>query len=167
MSQKLRPYPAYKDSGVPWLGKVPAHWQRLPIRAFAQVKNERGRPDLPLLSVYRDYGVIQRDSRDDNYNPQGDDLSSYKVVEPGDLVLNKMKTWQGSLGVSAHLGIVSPAYIVCRLSEQTNRRYLHIVLRSRPYVNCYNQLSFGVRVNQWDMRYQDFKQIPVFFSSHQ
>jgi type I restriction enzyme, S subunit len=74
-----------------------------------------------------------------------------------------MKTWQGSLGVSELQGIVSPAYIVCRTSSDFHRRYLHLVLRSRPYVNRYKQLSFGVRVNQWDMRYEDFKQIPVFF----
>lgn len=159
----LQPYPVYRDSGVPWLPKIPEHWKELPIRALTRPKNERGRPDLPLLSVYRDYGVILRDSRDDNYNPRGQDLSAYKVVSPGDLVLNKMKTWQGSLGVSQYAGIVSPAYIVCRLVGDLDRRYLHFVLRSRRYIDHYNRLSFGVRVNQWDMRYQDFKQIPVFF----
>jgi type I restriction enzyme S subunit len=159
--RKLKPYPEYKDSGVPWLGEVPAHWEQRPLFAITKIKNVRGRADLPLLSVYRDYGVILRDSRDDNYNPQGADLSTYKVVSPGDLVLNKMKTWQGSLGVSDHLGIVSPAYIVCELYGSFERRFIHYLLRSRPYVHGYNQLSFGVRVNQWDMRYDDFKRIPV------
>jgi len=117
---------------------------------------------LPLLSVYRDYGVILKSSRDDNPNPEGQDLSAYKVVNPGDLVLNKMKTWQGSLGVSTHLGIVSPAYIVCALREDVNPRFIHYLLRSNPYVYEYNRISYGVRVGQWDMRYDEFKRIPVF-----
>ncbi|MCF6156837.1 MAG: hypothetical protein E3K36_16725 [Candidatus Brocadia sp.] len=162
MSQKLKPYPEYKDSGIPWLGKVPMHWIQKPIQAITYLKNIRGRPDLPLLSVYRDYGVIRKDSRDDNYNPEGSDLSTYKVVKPGNLVLNKMKTWQGSLGVSNHLGIVSPAYIVCEIISDVYPHYIHYLLRSRIYVWFYNQISSGVRVNQWDMRYSDFKRIQIF-----
>jgi len=106
--------------------------------------------------------VILRGSREDNHNPEGTDLSTYKVVTPGDLVLNKMKTWQGSLGIAEHQGIVSPAYIVCGVSDKAIGRFLHYLLRSRPYIEHYNRLSFGVRVNQWDMRYEHFRQTPVF-----
>jgi type I restriction enzyme, S subunit len=161
MSLSLPSYPRYKDSGLPWLGQVPEHWELKPILSIAKQKTERGRQDLPLLSVYRDYGVILRDSRDDNHNIKSDDLSLYKVVNSGDLVLNKMKTWQGSLGVSEHTGVVSPAYIVCQIQSDLNRRYLHLLLRSKSYITLYNQLSFGVRVDQWDMRFADFKRIPV------
>ena len=108
-----RRYHTYRDSGIAWLGDIPAHWSRLTIRAITRDVREHNRPDLPLLSVYRDYGVIRKDSRDDNHNRAGDDLANYKVVQPGRLVLNKMKTWQGSLGVSEYQGIVSPAYITC------------------------------------------------------
>ncbi len=159
----LTPYPEYKDSGVDWLGAIPSHWDMIPLRALTKVKNERNRPDLSLLSVYREYGVILRDSRDDNHNPKGSNPETYKVVHPGDLVLNKMKTWQGSLGVSQYEGIVSPAYIVCELRGGVHGRYIHSLLRSKTYVGHYNRISFGVRVNQWDMRYEDFKQTPVLF----
>jgi type I restriction enzyme, S subunit len=161
MSVKLSPYPEYKDSGVPRLGEIPAHWHLLPLRAITKPKGERGRPHLPLLSVYREYGVILKTSRDDNHNRDGSDLSMYKVVEPGNLVINKMKTWQGSLGVAQHTGIVSPAYIVCGLSKRVNERFIHHLLRSRPYVDHYNRLSVGVRIGQWDMRYEDLKQISI------
>lgn len=161
IENKLKPYPEYKDCGIDWLGQVPRHWDTSQLRSFTQLKSHTGQPDLQLLSVYRDYGVILRYSRSDNHNPEGADLSRYKVVLPGDLVLNKMKTWQGSLGVSRYKGIVSPAYIVCKLIKPVNHSYLNYLLRSRPYVGYYNQISFGVRVNQWDMRYEDFKQTPI------
>jgi type I restriction enzyme S subunit len=112
--------------------------------------------------VYREYGVILKHSRTDNRNPAGKDLASYKVVRRGDLVLNKMKTWQGSLGVSPYDGIVSPAYIVCRLRPDLNPWFIHHLLRSYPYIHEYSRLSYGVRLGQWDMRYEEFKNLPVF-----
>ena len=158
----MKRYPKYKDSGVEWLGKIPEHWEVNNIRGVTKAAIQRNCPHLPLLAVYRDYGIILRDSRDDNHNRIPEDLSNYKVVKPGNLVLNKMKTWQGSLGVSEYEGIVSPAYIVCRISQGINSKFLHYLLRSYRYIFIYNKISYGIRVDQWDMRYEDFKQIPIF-----
>lgn len=159
-------YESYKDSGVEWLGEIPSHWSCKSIRAVTELKSERDRPDLPVLSVYREYGVLLNDSRDDNHNATSLDISSYKVVKVGDLVVNKMKAWQGSMGVSEHEGIVSPAYIICRVdSDKVEAKFLHYLLRSKLYIGIYNALSYGVRVGQWDMHYEDFKKIPLFLPS--
>lgn len=155
-------YESYRQSEVPWLGNVPSHWDVQPLRAVTSLKSDKNRPDLPVLSVYREYGVILKDSRDDNHNATSLDTSTYKVVKPGDLVVNKMKAWQGSMGVSAHDGIVSPAYITCTTkADRVRPAYLHYLLRSSPLIGVYNSLSYGVRVGQWDMHYEDFKQIPI------
>lgn len=157
-------YPAYKDSGAAWLGEVPEHWGVDPLRACAELSTERNRSDLPVLSVYREYGVIPKDSRDDNHNATSLDTSNYKVIRPGDLAVNKMKAWQGSLGVSEHHGIVSPAYITCRIDQdKVNGRYLHYLLRSRPLVGALDAISYGVRVGQWDMRWEDFKLVQLTY----
>lgn len=151
-----------KDSGVPWIGKVPEHWKVTAVTNITETVSQKNYPNEELLSVYRDYGVIIKSSRDDNNNKAGSDLSNYKLVEPGFLVINKMKAWQGSLGVSEFRGIVSPAYITCRTNKKiVDRGYLHHLLRSRNYINEYNRLSYGVRIDQWDMRYDDFKYVPV------
>jgi type I restriction enzyme, S subunit len=155
-------YENYKDSGVEWLREIPAHWKLQSIRAITQLKSEKNRPDLPVLSVYREYGVLFKDSRDDNHNATSLDISSYKAVEVGDLVVNKMKAWQGSMGISQFQGIVSPAYITCRVNANiVEPKFLHYLLRSKPYIGIYNALSYGVRVGQWDMHYEDFKKIPL------
>lgn len=152
----------YKPTEVEWLGDIPANWSLESIRAVTQLKSEKNQPDLQVLSVYREYGVIPKDSRDDNHNATSLDTSGYKVVNEGDLVVNKMKAWQGSMGVSAHRGIVSPAYITCGVdAERVYPKFLHYLLRSRPYIGVYNALSYGVRVGQWDMHYEDFKRIPL------
>ncbi|WP_370682219.1 restriction endonuclease subunit S [Comamonas sp. GB3 AK4-5] len=158
----MQRYESYKSSDAAWLGNVPSHWGVQPLRAVTSLKSDKNRPDLPVLSVYREYGVILKDSRDDNHNATSLDTSTYKVVKPGDLVVNKMKAWQGSMGVSVHDGIVSPAYITCTTkADRVRPAYLHYLLRSSPLIGVYNSLSYGVRVGQWDMHYEDFKQIQI------
>ena len=120
-----------------------------------------GRPDLPMLSVYRDYGVVLRDGRDDNYNKPGENLSAYRVVRRGDLILNKMKTWQGSLGISRYDGIVSPAYFVARPLTGDYSEFLHHLLRSSPLIAEYAARSKGIRPSQWDLPWEEFRNIYV------
>ena len=152
-------YSEYKDINLPSLGKVPTHWNVIPNGCFFREKTIKNTNGEQNLSVYRDYGVIPRDSRDDNHNRVSDDISSYKLVEVGDFVLNKMKCWMGSLGVSDHRGIVSPSYTVCEPTRKIHRRFFHYLLRSQPYIQIYESLSYGVRVGQWELRYHDFKTI--------
>ena len=160
----MKPYERYKRTKYDWLPNIPEHWQRNTIRSITKLSDERNaiRNDLELLSVYREYGVIKKSSRDDNHNVESADLSNYKFVDVGYLVMNKMKMWQGSLGVSEFKGIVSPAYIVCKITKEMNYRYFHFLLRSPVFKTYYNCISYGVRVGQWDMRYDDFKQLEIF-----
>lgn len=136
-------------------------WKTVPIRALYRRKELRNRPDLPLLSVYRDLGVVPREGRDDNFNRPGEDLAAYKVVKPGDLVLNKMKTWQGSIGVSEHVGIVSPAYFVGVPISDVDQRFAHHLFRSAPLIALYAARSKGIRPSQWDLPWEEFASIPV------
>lgn len=150
-----------KDSGIEWVGAIPNHWRVSKIKQIVRWKSVKGQPDLPVLSLYRDYGVIPKDSRDDNHNVTSLDTSGYKVVEHGDLVINKMKAWQGSLAVSEYNGIVSPAYHICKIaSENICKKYLHYLLRDASYLPEYMRISTGLRVGQWDLSFDDFKNIP-------
>ncbi|WP_269526353.1 restriction endonuclease subunit S [Coraliomargarita parva] len=145
-------YTKYKDSGVEWLGEVPEHWELKPLwTAFRRVKRT-GYPEEELLSVYRDLGVIPKASRDDNFNKPSDDLGGYQLVEAGDLAINKMKAWQGSVAISEYRGIVSPAYFVLNALHEENSRYLHYLMRSPRYITGYLSNSKGIRVNQWDLQ---------------
>ena len=132
----LAPYAAMKESGVPWLGEVPKHWEVLPNRAlFTEVK-ERGHPEAPMLSVTITKGVIPQQTlltasaKKDSSNL---DKSAYQLVYPGDIAYNKMRAWQGAIGVSRHHGIVSPAYVVQRPHGAAEPRYLHYLLRTPAF----------------------------------
>ena len=163
MIEKLKPYPAYKDSGVEWLGEMPAHWEISKLRNILTEVVKRNRPDLPLLSVVREKGVILRDitNRNENHNYIPDDLTNYKVVLKGQFVINKMKAWQGSFGVSPHDGIVSPAYFIFDI-DGVEGTFFHKAIRSKAYIPFFTQASDGVRIGQWDLSQTRMREIPFF-----
>ena len=162
MIADLKPYPEYKESGSKWLGVVPAKWEVRNLRTLISKRAERDRADLPLLSVAREKGVFVRSltDADENHNVIPDDLSNYKVARAGNLVINKMKAWQGSMGISPCDGIVSPAYFVFDF-RIANYAFGQRLLRSKPYVAHFGQASDGVRVGQWDLSIPGMRQIPV------
>ena len=166
MIADLKPYPEYKESGSRLIRTVPAHWEVRNLRTLIIVRNERNRPDLPLLSVAREKGVFVRSltGNDDNHNVIPDDLSNYKVARAGNLVINKMKAWQGSMGIAPCHGVVSPAYFVFDF-RIANRAFGQALLRSRPYVAHFGQASDGVRVGQWDLSIPGLRQIPIVIPS--
>ena len=163
MAVALNPYPAYVDSGVPELRGVPEHWQVVRLRRVLRQVTVRNRPDLPLLSVVREKGVILRDmtSSDENHNYIPDDLTNYKVVRTGQFAMNKMKAWQGSYGVSRLDGIVSPAYFVFDVCG-IDGTFFHTAIRSKAYVPFFGRASDGVRIGQWDLSQTRMKEIPFF-----
>lgn len=146
---------------VDWLPPLPTNWDIAPLWACYRRTKKVGSPELDLLALYREHGVIKKDSRDDNHNVESEDLSSYQVVRVGDLVVNKMKAWQGSISLSTLEGIISPAYFVYTPLHASNSKYFHYLLRSAPYVAHYNRISKGVRVGQWDLDPQHFRTLPL------
>ncbi len=162
MIDRLKPYPTMKDSGVPWLGQVPEHWEVLPNRAFFDEVKERDHPEEPMLSVTITRGVIRQrelladSSKKDNSNQ---DKSAYKLVRPGDIAYNKMRAWQGAIGVSYYHGIVSPAYVVERPRKGTSSRYLHYLLRTPAFAREAERWSYGITSDMWSLRPEHFKMI--------
>lgn len=135
----INPNAPMKNSGIPWIGMVPEHWEVKTLRAYIRLYSEKNHADKQLLSITREQGVITRDieSKEENHNYIPDDLSGYKLVEKGDFAINKMKSWQGSYGVSNYKGIVSPAYYVCKL-EFENKDFFSKSIRSKAYVPFFN-----------------------------
>lgn len=159
----MKRYDHYKPTGISWLPEIPAHWDMAQLRKYLSLVSIKGKGDKQLLSVTREKGVIVRnvDDLEENHNFVPDDLSGYKYVQPGQFVINKMKSWQGSYGVSEYEGIVSPAYYVCDL-KFPNKTFFSKAIRSRAYVDFFAQWSKGIRVGQWDLEPIALKSIPFF-----
>jgi type I restriction enzyme S subunit len=154
-------YREYINTEEKWLGSHPRHWAKKPLWTLFRRVKRQGFESEELLSIYREHGVIPKSSREDNFNKPSDDLSSYQLVEPGDLAVNKMKAWQGSVAISEHRGIVSPAYHVYTPLHSENSRFLHYLMRCDRYITCYLSMSKGIRVNQWDLQPEYHSRMPV------
>ncbi len=162
VTKGLDPNATMKPSGIEWLGDVPAHWESTRLRALFKQAKRQDQESKPVLSVYRDLGVVLKDSRDDNNNKTPEDLSLYQLVQPGDLVVNKMKAWQGSLGISSVEGITSPDYAVFVPQHSEEGSFLHQLLRSAALVSQYLRISNGIRLDQWRLETDHFLNVRVF-----
>lgn len=159
----MKRYEKYKPTGIQWLPEIPEHWNIMQLRKYLSLVSIKGKGDKQLLSVTRENGVIERDiyNLEENHNFVPEDLNGYKYVTLGQFVINKMKSWQGSYGVSDYEGIVSPAYFVCDLNFP-NKEFFSQAIRSRAYVDFFAQWSKGIRVGQWDLEPIALKSIPFF-----
>lgn len=140
---------------------LPKGWEFVPFGRLVERSREAGRPDLPPLSVFLDEGVVPRAAREDNFNRLGSDMAKYLVVRPGDVVFNKLRTWQGGLGVSRYEGLVSPAYFVCRPTLRAEPRFLHHLLRSAPYLAELTRVSKFMPPSQFDILWEDLSVVPI------
>jgi len=113
--------------------------------------------------VFLGLGVVCRDSREDNHNQLGEDLGKYLVVQRGDIVFNKLRTWQGGLGASAYEGIVSPAYFVCRPGPDHDSRFLQYLLLSDAYLQELTRVSKWQPPSQFDIGWEQLRAVPIFF----
>jgi hypothetical protein len=123
-------YPAYKDSGVEWLGEVPNHWLTKRFKYLFQLSDERNgtEPVGEMLSVSGYRGVIPKIYEDDNQKRTLEDLAEYRVVHKGQLAINIMWLNYTGLGVSEYEGYVSPAYRVYNIDTSLDKKFLHQVM---------------------------------------
>jgi type I restriction enzyme S subunit len=147
MIANLQPYPEYKDSGVPWLGEIPAQWDVRRMKLLLREVDSRsstGKEQLLRVSQYT--GVTQRQSIEGSDAPdtRASSLVGYKRVSHDDLVINIMLAWNGSMGVSRYEGIASPAYCVYRFKSGARPWYYHELLRLPLYKGRIKAASTGV-----------------------
>lgn len=148
------------------LGSAPAvqvksGWETSRLWTVASLRSEKNRPNLALLSVFLGRGVIPYGDGGGQVHKPSLDLSGYQVVYPGDLVLNNQQAWRGSVGVSRYHGIISPAYVVLRLSSKLDPRFAAHLFSSRSVVAQYVTSSKGVGDIQRDLYVPWLKNIRI------
>lgn len=149
-----------RHSGVDWLGHIPSHWHTRPLWTMFDRIKDADHPDEQMLSVFRDYGVIAKESRG-NINKTAENRNIYQLVHPGWLVTNRMKAWQGSVGISDLRGIVSGHYICFAPHHDESHAYLNWLFRSPRYTAAYGLISRGVRIGQAEISNDDYRVLPV------
>ena len=157
-----RPYPSYKDSGIKWLGRVPAHWQVRAAKWYFRESDDRSDTGSEeLLSVSHITGVTPRTDKKNVTMFKAESNVGYKLCALGDIVVNTMWAWMSALGIARQTGIVSPAYAVYRprVPSMLNGEYANLLLRTTAYQNEYVCRSTGIRPSRLRLYPEDFLRI--------
>lgn len=156
-------YPEYRNSGLPWLGEIPAHWEvRRNGRLFAE-RREADDPDLPLLEVSIRTGVRIRHLGDGGRKQAMADRSKYQRARASDIAYNMMRMWQGAVGVVPADGLVSPAYVVARPYEDVEPRYYAYLFRTAAYMQQVTIESRGIVPDRNRLYWDAFKAMPSVY----
>ena len=141
-----KPYKKYRPSEIDWLGDIPKHWEVKRIKYIFKEQDKRSEEGLEdLLSVSHYTGVTKKSDR----YKEGEEISNakslvgYKIVFEGDLVMNIMLAWNGSLGISKFNGITSPAYCVFK-SLIGGERYFGYLFRTKNAQQEFKKQSTGI-----------------------
>ena len=136
--------------------------ETIKLRYLYSPSKQANYPDETVLSVYREHGVVVKSSRSDNFNVTPENLDRYLLVRPEDVVVNRMKAWQGSLGVASMTGIVSGDYEVLRpRRDALLPAYANHLLRSPKLIGQYGARSTGIRPSQWRLYWDQMGDIRV------
>ncbi|MCU0754822.1 MAG: N-6 DNA methylase [Xanthomonadales bacterium] len=144
MIADLKPYSEYKESGLPWLGRVPAHWSVTRIKTVLREKDCRSEDGAgTLLSLTRVSGLIpHRDMTDRIHSAKT--LAGYKRYRVGEIVMNRMQAWSGMFGAGQIDGLVSPDYAVFEVLGRHSTKLVLERLKSPDLVGQFALESKGI-----------------------
>lgn len=158
-----KPYPAYKDSGVEWLGEIPEGWEIRKLKYLTFPSDERNgkNPHGDMLSVSGYRGIEIKEYEFEEQIRDDEDLETYRIVHKGQLVVNTMWLNYAGLGISNFEGHVSPAYKAFYVLDSVDKWFLHHFLRCTACVEGYKKYLRGIRPNSLQMPSEDFGAFPV------
>jgi|GEM_PF-3506749 len=142
--------------------RFPVSWKSEKLRRVFDNRKTLTDIELPLLGANIALGVTER-FEGDGRPAASEDLSKYKVVDPGDIIMNPLGKPHGSIGRSNVRGITSPAYWVLRCNEPYESRYAHYLLRSEVMINEFKRRSKNLPPNQFDLPWEQFRDFEFHF----
>ncbi|MEX2553501.1 MAG: restriction endonuclease subunit S [Actinomycetota bacterium] len=157
----MKPYPKMKDSGVPWLGAVPEHWEVEFARWLFHRMDRPPKDADEVVTCFRD-GVVtlRRNRRVTGFTESLKEIG-YQGIRRGDLVIHAMDAFAGAIGVSDSDGKGSPVYSVCQPRPRASANYFALLLREMARSGWIEAQAKGIRERSTDFRFADFAAQPV------
>jgi type I restriction enzyme S subunit len=142
---------------------LPSDWEYLPIRSiFTESDTRCGDNQYDLLSVTQDRGIIKQSDVDIKKDISNDDKSKYKVLLKDSIAYNKMRMWQGAVGINEiDDGIVSPAYVVINPTKEMNTKFYYYLFKTPYMISQFGKYSYGLVDDMNSLRYDDFQKIYI------
>ena len=153
-----------KDSGVEWIGEIPAEQSVQRIKTIFSIRNERNYLPLEqvnLISLYTDKGVVQHCDIEKTTGNKASNADGYKKVYPNDMIVNIILCWMGAIGRSNYAGVTSPAYDVYVPSSKIECKFYHYYFRTLGFSgDCYKN-GRGIMAMRWRTYSDQFRSIKV------
>ena len=160
-----RPYPVYKESGVEWLGTVPAHWDVWRSKRAFRPRTELARPGDTQLSATQAYGVIAQADYEEKIGRKITrilrHLDQRRHVEIDDFVIS-MRSFQGGLERAWTSGCIRSSYIVLDAATELIVAYFGYLFKSVGYIAALQSTANFIRDGQ-DLNFENFCRVDVPF----
>ena len=157
VTKGLNPNAEMKDSGVQWIGNMPAHWDVIRGKYILRYMQKPVREDDGVITCFRDGEVTLRSNRREDGFTMSDKEIGYQGIDVGDLVIHGMDGFAGSIGISDSRGKASPVLNV--LDTDQCKRYIMYYLRSMAYSDVFLALATGIRVRSCDLRWNKLAEL--------
>lgn len=161
VTRGLNPDVPMKDSGIQWIGQIPSHWETMRIRGLFKESDEKTVDESgTLLSLSQYSGITRKADAGKTGMFEAESTIGYKIVHPGQFVMNIMLAWNGSYAVSDLEGIISPAYCVFDFRLDCNKKYYDYLLRTKAYCGAFKTQSRGIidsRLRLYPYKFYAFK----------
>lgn len=157
VSKGLNPNAEMKDSGIQWIGNMPAHWDVIRGKYILRYMQKPVREDDGVITCFRDGEVTLRSNRREDGFTMSDKEIGYQGIDVGDLVVHGMDGFAGSIGISDSRGKASPVLNV--LDTDQCKRYIMYYLRSMAYSDVFLALATGIRVRSCDLRWNKLAEL--------
>lgn len=157
VTKGLNPDAEMKDSGIEWIGNMPAHWDVIRGKYILRYMQKPVREDDGVITCFRDGEVTLRSNRREDGFTMSDKEIGYQGIDVGDLVVHGMDGFAGSIGISDSRGKASPVLNV--LDTDQCKRYIMYYLRSMAYSDVFLALATGIRVRSCDLRWNKLAEL--------
>lgn len=151
----MKKYDSYKDSGVKWLGEIPKHWNILKMRFLFKDVSVKNKPELELLSVTQNQGVVPRNMVENRMVMPTGSLESFKVISKGDFAIS-LRSFEGGLEYSDYEGLISPAYTVLKAQKEIIHGYYKYLFKSFSFIGELQLSIVGIREGK-NISYEELK----------
>ena len=158
VTKGLNPDAEMKDSGIQWIGEIPATWDIIRGKYLLKYLQKPVKEDDGVITCFRDGEVTLRSNRREDGFTMSDKEIGYQGIDVGDLVVHGMDGFAGAIGISDSRGKASPVLNV--MDTKQNKRYIMYYLRSMAYSDVFVALATGIRVRSCDLRWNKLADLP-------
>lgn len=157
VTKGLNPDAEMKDSGIQWIGDMPAHWGVIRGKYILRYMQKPVRENDGVITCFRDGEVTLRSNRREDGFTMSDKEIGYQGIDVDDLVIHGMDGFAGAIGISDSRGKASPVLNV--LDTDQCKRYIMYYLRSMAYSDVFLALATGIRVRSCDLRWNKLAEL--------